>query len=253
MGELERSKPIGLDRIVRLAWMEHAAALVARGGDDASIEAHLLDYLQPYFPSSDPTRRGSLSKTKTILLRTWARPPESLVVFRNRGLDLLGELPKQSHIAIHWGMLMAVYPFWREVADHVGRLIRLQGSLTSRQVQQRLRESYGERETVSRRVRYLLRSYIDWGVLADSKKPGEYLPGLELSIHDLATIEWMLEAYLRSKDSTSAQLDDIKRSPSFFPFKYEADLTNHLAMRARHLELLSLGSGQLVVALVTGS
>ena len=69
---------------------------------------------------------------------------------------------------------MAVYPFWSSVATQVGRLLRLQGSAAAAQVQRRIREQYGERETVARRARYVLRSYLDWGVLQETGAPGVY-------------------------------------------------------------------------------
>ena len=71
-------------------------------------------------------------------------------------------------------MIMAVYPFWGNVAAHVGRLLRLQETAAAGQVQRRVREQYGERETVSRRVRYVLRSFVDWEVLKETPEKGVY-------------------------------------------------------------------------------
>ena len=72
---------------------------------------------------------------------------------------------------------MAVYPFWSGVATQVGRLLRLQGSAAAAHVQRRVREQYGERETVSRAARRVLRSYLDWGVLQETGKKGIYSAG----------------------------------------------------------------------------
>jgi len=69
---------------------------------------------------------------------------------------------------------MAVYPFWASVATQVGRLLKLQGSVAAAHVQRRMRESYGERETVSRRVRFVLRSYVAWRVLRETGAQGVY-------------------------------------------------------------------------------
>jgi hypothetical protein len=44
-------------------------------------------------------------------------------------------------------------------------------------VQRRVREQYGERETVSRRVHYVLRSFVDWGGLKETAEKGVYENG----------------------------------------------------------------------------
>ena len=75
---------------------------------------------------------------------------------------------------LHWGMVLAVYPFWGEVALRTSRLLRLQGSAAAAHIQRRIREQYGERETVSRAGRRVLRSYGDWGVLKGSGARGVY-------------------------------------------------------------------------------
>ncbi len=58
-------------------------------------------------------------------MKIWVRPPRDLHPLQREGLKLLSHLPRGDHIAVHWGMAMAVYPFWGAVATHVGRLLRL--------------------------------------------------------------------------------------------------------------------------------
>ena len=58
---------------------------------------------------------------------------------------------------VHWCMCTVVYPFFGTVADAVVRLLRLQGSAGAAQVQRRLRERLGERETVARAARRIWR------------------------------------------------------------------------------------------------
>ena len=156
-----RFTQIGVDRLVRLKWLEQTASLVLAGNDDATIKAILQAELKDSFRSDNPDVRGSIDKSITILLKVWLRAPAGLESLRIGGLDLLKSLPSHYHIAVHWGMVMAVYPFWASVALQTGRLLKLQGSAAATQVQRRIREQYGERETVSRRARYVLRSYVD--------------------------------------------------------------------------------------------
>ena len=77
-------------------------------------------------------------------------------------------------------MVMAVYPFWGSVAAQVGRLLRLQGAVvTSPSAATLAGTIWGERETVFRRVHYVLRSFVDWGVLNETGKfRGIYTAGI---------------------------------------------------------------------------
>ena len=110
---------------------------------------------------------------------------------------------------------MAVYPFWSGVATQVGRLLRLQGSAAATHVQRRVREQYGERETVSRRARYVMRSYLDWGVLHETGTKGIYTAGSKLSVDDSRLIAWLIDQpfvvhlWICSRGGTKTRLNSL--------------------------------------------
>ena len=131
--------------------------------------------------------------------------PSELESLRIEGLELLKYLPRTGHLAVHWGMVMAVYPFWSGVAVQVGRILRLQGSVAAAHVQRRIREQYGERETVSRAARRVLRSYLDWGVLQGTGKKGIYTAGTTLAVDDSRLIAWLTEASLHTRAGSPAR------------------------------------------------
>ncbi len=236
-----RFAQIGLDRLVRLAWLEKVSSLVLDGNDSASIKRILQSDLQSTFRSTNTNIRGSIDKTITILSKIWPAVPSELASLHVDGLELLRHLPQGDHLAIHWGMVMAVYPFWSGVAIHVGRLLGLQGSVAAAQVQRRVREQYGERETVSRRVRYVLRSYLDWGVLRETGARGVYAAGTTLAVEDSRLIAWLAEASLHARANGSAPLKDLIGSPSFFPFRIKPVRAESLLVGSSRLDLLRHG------------
>jgi len=236
-----RFTQIGLDRLVRIAWVEKVSSLVLAGNESAYIKSILQSDLQGAFRSTNTDVRGSIDKTITILLKIWLRVPSELASLRVDGLELLKHLPRHYHLAIHWGMVMAVYPFWSRVAAHVGRLLRLQGSVAAVQVQRRIREQYGERETVSRRARYALRSYLDWGVLQETGAKGIYSAGATLSVDDSRLIAWLAEASLHARANGSAPLKDLIDSPSLFPFRIKPVHAESLLAASSRLDLLRHG------------
>ena len=244
-----RYSQIGLDRLVRLKWLERTANLFLAGSDFGAVKAALQEDLKGNFRSKNTKVRGSIDKTITILMKIWVRPPQGLQILQEEGLKLLSRLPREDHIAVHWGMAMAVYPFWGAVAAHVGRLLRLQGTASVSQVQRRLREQYGERETVFRRVRYVLRSFVDWEVLKESPKKGIYTPGLSLQIRNLKLTAWLAEAFLYFQPQGSAPLSSFLGSMSLFPFRISPISPEKLARASRRLEVLRHGLDQDLVML----
>jgi hypothetical protein len=149
---------------------------------------------------------------------------------------------------MHWTMMNAVYPFWGAVAAQVGRLIRLQGVAVAEQVQRRVRESYGERETVSRRVRYILRSFIDWGVLTDTDVKGTYRQGLVVTIEDPKLISLIIESSLIGRPNRSASLTELINSAEFFPFRMKGITPEAIRAVSPRLEIhRNVMDGDLVI------
>jgi hypothetical protein len=193
--------------------------------------------------------RGSIDKTITVLMRVWLRTPAALTPLRIEGLELLQRLPQGEHTAVHWGMMMAVYPFWARVAAQVGRLLRLQGTASIAQVQRRIREHYGERETVSRRVRYALRSYVEWGVLSETATKGIYSTAAVIALDDPKLTAWLVEASLRAAGTDSAPLKELLDNPSLFPFRMKPMSGSSLVVSSSQLEILRHGIDEELVIL----
>lgn len=244
-----RYNQIGLDRLVRLDWLERTAYLVMAGNDIPNIKSSLQDTISGAFRSNNTTTRGSIDKTITILMKVWITAPRQLRSFQRDGFKLLSRLPREKHIAVHWGMIMAVYPFWGAVATQTGRLLRLQETAVAKQVQRRVREQYGERETVSRRVRYVLRSFVDWNVLKETETKGAYRQGPEILAEDSSLIVWLLEATLRSRSNGSAPIKDLLGSPGIFPFRFDQLSAGQIASHSPRLDIFRHGMDEDLVML----
>lgn len=244
-----RFTQVGLDRLVRLVWLEKVSSLVLAGNEAHSIKMVLQNDLQGMFCSQRTDVRGSLDKTITILMKVWLTVPHQIKLFRDDGVELLKHSPHSEHLAIHWGMLMATYPFWSGVAIQVGRLLKLQGSVTAAHVQRRVREQYGERETVSRRARYVLRSYLDWGVLIESGTKGVYKAGVPLIVDDIHLTAWLVEASLLARENKTAPLNEIIEGPNLFPFKFNKFSADTLVSHTSRLEILRHGLDNALIML----
>ena len=243
-----RTQQVGIDRSIRLKWLNYTAQLVLAGNNDQAIKTDLEKYLSKYFSTSVAVR-GSLSKTITILIKTWVRVPSSLESFRNDGLELLKKGGDNVIMPVNWGMISATYPFWGSVAYQTGRLLRLQNEVVASQVQRRIREQYGERETVSRRVRYVLRAFIDWGALIETGTTGTYSPTPPLKSDDTKLVSWLIESILHSRINGSTSMRDLLESPSLFPFRLRSITADHLHSVAPRLECVRHGLDEDLVML----
>lgn len=236
-----RINQIGFSQRIRLEWLEQTANLVLAGNDKISVNETLQKLLANKVSVGGNAVRGNREKIITILLKVWLTSPKDLLSLRDEGLDLLKQVPRRVHLAIHWGMTMAVYPFWVGVATQVGRLLRLQNLAVAAQVQRRVREQYGERETVSRAARRVLRSFKDWGVLQDTEQKGIYQASGTLPIDDKHLIAWLAEAFLQSRGGAPFPLKDLLDNPGLFPFKIMPIHAENIVTSSNKLEILRHG------------
>jgi hypothetical protein len=145
---MRRGQQIGFAQRVKLAWLEQVASLALTGKPTDEVWEELTAYLVGEISTGSAAKRGSREKVRTVLTQVWLDGPRQLREMRNDGLLLLRSLPPKDHLAVHWGMTMAVYPFCSTVAATIGKLASLQGDIQTTQIQRRMQEQFGERETV---------------------------------------------------------------------------------------------------------
>ncbi|RJQ83742.1 MAG: hypothetical protein C4519_06330 [Desulfobacteraceae bacterium] len=246
-----RTNQIGFSQRVRLEWLEVTANLVLAGNGKSAVNEALQELLKDKVSIGGEAVRGNREKIITILMKVWLKSPPGLEALRVDGLELLKRVPRPDRMAVHWGMVMAVYPFWASVAGHAGRFLKLQGSAAAAHIQRRMREQYGERETVSRAARRVLRSFIDWDVLRETGAKGVYNQGLSLSIEDPSIASWLIEASLRARSNGCAPLKELVESTGLFPFRIKHLAAESLLAASGRLELLRHGLDDELVMLRT--
>lgn len=239
---------IGFSQRIQLEWLERTASLVLAGNSRDEIRTVLRDLLAEKLSVGANPKAGNREKAISILLRIWVSVPEHLVPLRAAGLHLIDELPASQHLPIHWGMSAANYPFFGGVAEATGRLLRLQGTVAAAQVQRRVREQYGERETVARATRRVLRCFIDWCVLQETDEKGVYAATTKHRITEKTVSAWLVEAFMHASAQNITALKGVVQSPMLFPFMFNPyDVT--APMRGGHLEFFRHGVDEEMVCL----
>ena len=216
---MNRGKQIGFSQRIQYEWLEYTANLVMAGNTRDEIVSALGERLRNTLSVGNDPERGNRNKAITILTKVWVTVPKEHRTLRDEGLELL-KSPRLNHrMLTHWCMCMVAYPFFGTVAEATGRLLRLQGTAGAAQVQRRLCEQLGERETVARAARRILRTFIDWGVLVETDQIGLYRTDTSHKVDDLTLTMWAIKAVLLSKNDEPRFVNDLLYGPHLFPFE----------------------------------
>jgi hypothetical protein len=239
---VSRRTGVVLDRLIRRSWLDAAAAATAQGLSDDAFRAELDRLLRDQLPG-DPTH-GALGKTKTVLSHIWSRVPPRAQPLRGEALGLLDGASTDQQLALHWGMCLATYPFFRDLAAMIGRLIALQGSISRGQLRRRAAEQFGERTTIQRAVPTLIASLRDWCVLVETERG--VFGNRAKTVPNPSVQRWLLEAVFLARGDQSTRFDDLIKHPALFPFTLTLlphDLRDH-----PRLDVFRLGIDEAVVA-----
>ena len=234
------SPRIGFDRFIHLSWA--AAALDVRAGV-ASIE-DLTDLI-------DATHSGSAAKkkTRTVLNRLWLEPRPELADFADRGVKIYREAPDTPISALTWGMALATYPFFGNVAEIVGRLTALQGDCASAEVHRRMAEIFGEREGTRRMTNMVLQSQASWEAIERVDIGKRIVRKSPIDLHATPAATWLAEACVRYS-CRSLPVASIGSNPIIYPISL-GGLSSYFLSKCRFLDMRADSAGNQVVALAT--
>ncbi len=209
---------VGFTQRIQLEWLEWTAQMALAGLSESQIRAELQSRLRPIVSVGGDDHKSNRGKTVGILLKIWVNNTNELRPFRDEGLSLLAETPVEEHLAMHWGMSLATYPFFGAVVAAVGRLVELQGGVNFAQVNRRMLEKYGQRISIRRGAQRAYYSLHDWGVLMPTEEKTIYTNGAPLPIINQRLASWLIEATMFSTSVQSVPLNSAVKSPLLFPF-----------------------------------
>jgi len=238
----KRHEAIGIKQAIRFEWMQKAANLLLAGLDTKTIRQELHQFLADRKGNGSEGERSDQTRTFVVnnLMKIWISPDPELTSFRDASLAFLRENPSMA-LAVHWGMVSAVYPFWFNVARQTGRLLALQDQVTQTQIINRLKEQYGDRQTVSRYAQYVIRSFVAWGALKDSEAKGCYEKAAPVSIADADLAILMFESALLVTPEAQGALGLLLNNPAFFPFQLPVLTGNFVSQRSDRIDVVCYG------------
>ena len=207
------AKVIGMNRAIKLEWLNKTAELVRQGKDDKTIRAELQEYLSFEIDSA-----VNLKNARTILLQTWVYTPdehrgirqEALVLVEKGGIDAL---------AGHWSMLLVTYPVFADVCSLIGKLSNIQDTFSTTWLKEKLFEIWGERGTLVHSVSRTLQTLRYLGVV-ETVKTGVFKIKKQ-EITSQKAIEVLLTAILLLKEKAYYEIPELSCVPKLFPFVFD--------------------------------
>ena len=239
---IKRHENIGIKQALLLEWMQKTTHLMMAGLDVKTIRQELHLFLADRKIKGSDRECSEQTRTFAVnnLMKTWVSPEPDLIPFRDASLTFLQEHPSMM-MAVHWAMISATYPFWFNVARQTGRLLALQDKVTQAQIIYRLKEQYGDRQTISRYAKYIIRSFVAWGVLKDSATKGCYEKSAPVSVADVNMTILMLESALLAVPDGKGELVSFLNHPAFFPFKLPIITGITVSQWSERIEVMRFG------------
>ena len=234
-----RHDKLGIKQTIQIHWMDHVVKMMLSGLNEKEIRAELKEYLAKEKPFN-----GSIPKTHQFviqILASWFAPDKDLIPFRDHALALIRHADPRNWLPYHWAVISASYPFWFNVAKQTGRLFNLQDQITQVQVFSRLKEQYGDRETVARNARYAIRSFVAWGVIEDSNAKGCYEQCKPMEINEANLTILLYEAALYADKEGKAVLGLLKNNPAFFPFQLSVLTGDYISQQSNVIDVVRYG------------
>jgi len=221
---------LGIDRKIKRAWLDALLDHLTRTTDNEELRRFMDERLAEELPG-----HSSRAKSVGIALKIWSGIPANRLPLRDRAIALLPTISGQERVWLHWGMTSLSYPFFRDAAQVVGRLLTLQDDFTTAQVQERLLKKWGDRATTKEAAQKLLHTLVDWEVMRSTKTKGHFLLVARTSSSSSALQLWLLESLLAASSAEEVEAQQLLRLPEMFPFQLSIGLSDLRRHEGFHL------------------
>ena len=193
-----------MDRFVDAEWMELAAAAVRGEMDVDGLHARLIADI----PGVQVQR-----KAIGIINRIWF-PQETSARELTATAALMAIAEDAQRIAAFEAVAISAYPYFRQVVENLGRLLRLQGSCTAGEVHRRMFEQHGKRTTIDQATSYCFKTMVSWRMISRSSD-GRIVAAPTMALNAPAKLLLDRAANISRHSVTPLQPAD----PILFPFQ----------------------------------
>lgn len=192
-----------LDRALNLDLLDVALRVATQHGDAADARQLLTVALRDFV-----TPQEAENKTRKVLTRVWVVPPTKAQAMIRWGIEHQQEMRDPQ--ALHFGALLATFPFFGSIAAAVGRQIHIDGAADRKSLRTFARSTFGEREFIDAGASKSLATMRNLGVL-DGPRCGPYRVGSRLFVPPEFS-SWFLHALALSRQVESVHVGELSRA-----------------------------------------
>jgi hypothetical protein len=211
------SKAVVFSRSVQPEWLNRTVELYQETKDAEEVKKRLDEYLAGFI-NSDIV----LKKTRKILLKTWVNVEDKQKGLRDEGVELYKDCSALEKAALHWAMLLAAFPLFKDTCAAIGKLSLLQEEITLAQIRRRVYELWGERSTLEYAIEKLLQTMRNFQVL-ERKRPGVYQV-VRYNISRQEVIFYLLSVLMRNSGRLYVSFPELAGMAELFPFQFDVHL-----------------------------
>lgn len=228
-------KGIGLSRTVKLDWLDAAATLCMENRPPAEISKELHRLIEPSQPGARE-RRNTVGLINSI----WVNCEPNL---KRGALTLYPQLSsREDRLCLHYGLILAQYPFFRLCAATLGQLGRIETMVSRKVIRNKVLAELGNLGSIERAISRLFITLIDWGVLLPDEKNQFFTVSLRSITPSSPELQkWLLKCALQAHPSDSLPFADLLNLPELFPFCINITISD--VQKDGRFEVLRQGGG----------
>lgn len=192
-----------LDRALTIDLLDTALRIATEHRDDPAARQLLGVALKDLV-----TPQEAENKTKKVLTHVWVAPPVDARAMIEWAIGHQDQFPDRR--ALHYGALLATFPFFGSIAAAVGRQIRIDGAADRRTVRTHARVTFGEREFIDAGASKSLRTMRNLGIL-DGPQDGPFHVGAR-PVTPACLSSWFLHALILTRQVEYANVGDLTQA-----------------------------------------
>lgn len=226
-----------LDRDLDISWLD-TALQVAADRNSTIPPRQRLEFSLRDACLADEARK----KTVTALARSWFEVDPAARDLVAWAVEHAAEVVDTR--AIHVGVLLATQPFFSDVCTAVGRVLALQGQITTPELRQRMKEKWGQRRSVDLSTQRAVKTLRSLQLVTGA--PGSSVSTKGQSITVVGPwAPWLVHALLLARGAEAMADSDLRTAPELFAVVWPTAMPNGYPHLERHTE----GGGRVVFAL----
>jgi hypothetical protein len=216
-----------LDRALTLELLDVALRVATEHRHDPSARKLLSVALRDFL-----TRQEAENKTKKVLTRVWVVPPEGAQPTIRWAIDHQDRFADRR--ALHFGALLATFPFFGSIAAAIGRQIRIEGAADRKSVRRHARTSFGEREFIDQGASKCLATMRNLALL-EGGRDGPYVVGSRPQVPSELS-GWFLHSLILTRQTESESVGELSRAPELSFLDLATTVTSTYPLIELHTE-----------------